>query len=366
MKISLNWLKRYIDIDIPVERLSEILTDIGLEVEGVEKFEAVQGGLKGIVIGKVIEAFPHPNADKLSLTKVDIGQEDLLQIVCGAPNVAADQKVLVATIGTTLYSDGEPWKIKKGKIRGELSMGMICAEDELGLGTDHSGIMVLPDDAEIGTPAKDYFKFEDDYVFDIGLTPNRSDATSHLGVARDLAAYLKINENWQGSVRMPEFNQFKAEVVSDKVDVIIEDEVRCPRYSGVCFENVEIKESPEWMQLLLKAVGVRPISNIVDITNFVLHEFGQPLHAFDRKKITGNRVRVKTLNSGTNFLSLDEQDRTLHSEDLMICDDENNPMCIAGVFGGFNSGVTDGTTKIFLESAHFNASSIRKSSTRHL
>lgn len=366
MKISLNWLKRYIDIDIPVDRLSEILTDIGLEVEGVEKFEAVQGGLEGIVVGKVIESGKHPNADKLSLCKVDIGEEELLQIVCGAPNVAADQKVLVATIGTTLYSEGEPWKIKKGKIRGEVSQGMICAEDELGLGTDHSGIMVLPEDVDVGLQARDYFNFEDDYVFDIGLTPNRSDATSHIGVAMDLAAYLKINENWKGSVKMPEYNQFKTEVVTDKVEVIIEDEERCPRYSGVCFENVEIKESPQWMQLLLKAIGVRPISNIVDITNFVLHELGQPLHAFDRDKITGSRVRVKTLPGGTSFLSLDEQERKLYGEDLMICDDENNPMCIAGVFGGLNSGVTDDTKRIFLESAHFNASSVRKSSTRHL
>ncbi len=367
MKISLNWLKRYIDIDIPVDKLSEILTDIGLEVEGTEVFEPIKGSLKGIVVGEIIEAVKHPNADKLSLTKVDIGGDENLQIVCGAPNVAKGQKILVATIGTSLYDEEEKeWKIKKGKIRGELSEGMICSEIELGLGEDHSGIMVLPEDVKSGTLAKDYFNINNDYVFDIGLTPNRSDATSHLGVAKDLAAYFRINEDWTGSIKLPELSLFKIDLNSDEVSVIVEDDQRCPRYSGVCISGIQIKSSPEWMQSLLKAVGVRPINNIVDITNFVLHELGQPLHAFDKVKISDNTIRVKTLSQNTPFVSLDEQERKLHNEDLMICDGQNSPLCIGGVFGGLNSGVTDRTEGIFLEAAHFNASSIRKSSTRHL
>ena len=367
MKLSLNWLRRYIDIDMPIDDLSEILTSIGLEVEGVDTFETVRGGLNGVVVGHVLEVSKHPNADKLSLTKVDIGEEEPVQIVCGAPNVAADQKVLVATIGTWLYPDeGDGFKIKKGKIRGEASHGMICAEDELGLGDDHSGIMVLDPSAQVGSPARDYFDIQDDTVFDIGLTPNRSDATSHIGVAKDLAAYLRINHDWQGNVKMPEMSQFKVDVELDNVQVEIEDPEACPRYSGISFSNLTIGSSPDWMQNLLKAIGVRPISNIVDITNFVLHEFGQPLHAFDANKISDNKINVKCLPSGTKFLSLDEQERTLDGEDIMICDGQDNPMCIGGVFGGLNSGVTDQTKKVFLESAHFNASSVRKTSTRHL
>jgi len=367
MNLSLNWLKRYIDIDLPIEELSEILTDIGLEVEGIEKVETIKGGLKGVVVGHVVECDKHPNADKLSLTKVNLGELELKQIVCGAPNVAAGQKVLVATIGSTLYSaEGEPWKIKKGKIRGEVSEGMICAEDELGLGSSHDGIIVLPEDVPVGTLAKDYYKVEDDYVFDIGLTPNRSDATCHLGVARDLAAYLKINKEWTGDVKEPDVVDFKVEINNPPYKVNIENETACPRYTGVSLSNLKVGESPKWMQDLLRAVGVRPINNVVDITNFILHELGQPLHAFDASKVSNKEIRIKNLPEGTSFLSLDEQERKLYAEDLMICDGQDKPMCIAGVFGGLNSGVTDATSEIFLESAHFDAGTIRRTSTKHL
>jgi len=367
MKISLNWLKRYIDIDMPVEKISEILTDIGLEVEGVERVESVKGGLKGIVIGLVEECGKHPGADKLSLTKVNVGADESLQIVCGAPNVAAGQKVLVATIGTTLYNEeGEPWKIKKGKIRGEVSEGMICAEDEVGLGTSHEGIMVLPDNVALGTLAKDHFQIKDDFVFDIGLTPNRSDATSHLGVAKDLAAYLKVNENWEGSIKDPDVKEFHVDVETADTKVTIENLDGCKRYTGINLSNLKIGESPEWMQTLLKAIGVRPISNVVDITNFVLHELGQPLHAFDAAKIGGSEIRVKTLPEGSKFLSLDERERSLFAEDIMICDGNDKPMCIGGVFGGLNSGVTESTNNVFLEAAHFDAGFVRRTSTKHL
>jgi phenylalanyl-tRNA synthetase beta chain len=367
MNLSLNWLKRYIDFDLELEELSEILTDIGLEVEGLEKVETIKGGLKGIVVGYVEQCQKHPNADKLSLTKVNIGDLELKQIVCGAPNVAAGQKVLVATIGTTLYAaDGEAWKIKKGKIRGEVSEGMICAEDELGLGADHSGIIVLPEDVPVGTLASDYYQIEDDYVFDIGLTPNRSDATSHLGVAKDLAAYLKINKGGTGLVKDPDRTHFKVDVDKPAMPVEIVNPEACPRYSGISLTGVEIGPSPSWMQNLLRAIGVRPISNVVDITNFVLHEYGQPLHAFDADKIKGGKIKVMKLPQDTGFVALDEKERQLHAEDLMICDAESNPLCIGGVFGGLHSGVTEGTTNIFLEAAHFEAGHIRRTSTRHL
>lgn len=367
MNISLNWLKKYIDISLPVDRISEILTDIGLEVEGLKRVETIKGGLKGIVAGQVIECDQHPNADKLSLTKVDIGAEDLLQIVCGAPNVAKGQKVWVATIGTTLYDkEGEPWKIKKGKIRGEASHGMICAEDELGLGNDHDGIMVLPEEVKAGQKAKEYYKIEEDYIFDIGLTPNRSDATSHLGVAKDLAAYLKINESWNGNVTEPSVEAFMPDRNTVKVKVEIENEEACPRYTGVSFANVKVGDSPQWMKELLQGIGVRSINNIVDITNFILHEYGQPLHAFDANKISNDTVRVKTLKEGSSFISLDEKERKLSATDLMICDGSDKPMCLAGIFGGLDSGVTDSTTNIFLEAAHFDAAYVRKSSTKHL
>ena len=282
MNISLNWFKRYIDVDMPVDKISEILTDIGLEVEGVKKVESIKGGLQGIVVGHVAECIQHPNADKLSLTKVDVGAGELLQIVCGAPNVAAGQNVLIATIGTTLFDkEGEPWKIKKGKIRGELSEGMICAEDEIGLGSGHDGILVLESTVAPGTLAKNHFDIEDDYVFDIGLTPNRSDATSHLGVAKDLSAYLKINAGQEGNIKDPDVSQFHVEFDNPAYKVRIENLEACPRYTGINLSTIKVGPSPEWMQNLLKAIGVRPINNVVDITNFVLHELGQPLHAFD-------------------------------------------------------------------------------------
>lgn len=367
MNISLNWLKKYIDLDMDPDKISEILTTIGLEVEGMEEVESIKGGLKGVVVGHVVECEKHPNADKLSLTKVNIGSEDLIQVVCGAPNVAAGQKVLVATVGTTLYDkDGAPWKIKKGKIRGEESQGMICAEDELGLGNSHDGIMVLDEEAEVGTEAAQLFNLENDIVFDIGLTPNRSDATSHLGVARDLAAYLSVNEGGSGLVNTPDLSTFKVDNNTNPFKVEIEDVNLCPRYTGISISGVTIKESPDWIKNHLRSVGIRPISNIVDITNFILLEYGQPLHAFDADRVKGNSIVVKTLPVDTVFKSLDEQERKLYDQDLMICDGQGNGMCIAGVFGGLDSGVTDSTQNIFLESAHFNAGNIRRTSTRHL
>ncbi|MDF1697172.1 MAG: phenylalanine--tRNA ligase subunit beta [Saprospiraceae bacterium] len=366
MKTSLSWLKNYVDLDLEINDLSEILTTIGLEVEGVEEVEMIEGGLKGVVVGHVKTCEKHPDADKLSLTTVNVGGESDLQIVCGAPNVGPGKKVLVATIGTTLYNDDKPWKIKKGKIRGQVSEGMICAEDELGLGASHDGVMILPEDTVVGTPAAEYFNIESDVVFDIGLTPNRSDATSHLGVAKDLHAYLKINHGLTKSVKEPDINGFSVEYNSFPIGVEVRDKVACPRYSGLTLSNVKVGESPEWMQNHLKAIGVRPISNIVDITNYVLHELGQPLHAFDADKISGKKIIVKKAEPGEKFLSLDEKERTLNEEDLMICDGDEKPMCIAGVFGGLNSGVTDETVNIFLESAHFEAGNTRRTSTRHL
>jgi len=366
MKTSLSWLKKYVDLDLEINELSEILTTIGLEIEGVDEVEMIEGGLRGVVVGHVKTCEKHPDADKLSLTTVNVGGESDLQIVCGAPNVAEGQKVLVATIGTTLYNGDEPWKIKKGKIRGQVSEGMICAEDELGLGSSHDGIMVLPDDSKIGMAAAEYFDIESDTVFDIGLTPNRSDATSHLGVAKDVCAYLKINHGYTKDVKEPDVSNFSVAYNSFPIDVEVKDKEACPRYSGLTLTGVKVGESPDWMQKHLTAIGVRPISNIVDITNFVLHELGQPLHAFDADKIAGKKIVVKKAEKGEKFLSLDEKERSLHEEDLMICDGYEKGMCIAGVFGGLNSGVTDTTTNIFLESAHFNAGNTRRTSTRHL
>ncbi len=367
MKLSLNWLKDYVSVDLSPDKISEILTDIGLEVEGMEETESIKGGLRGVVVGEVKTCEKHPNADKLSLTTVDIGEGEPLQIVCGAPNVAAGQKVLVATTGTTLYSpEGEEWKIKKGKIRGVESVGMICAEDELGLGTSHDGIMVLPEEVEVGKAAADHFQVTKDVVYEIGLTPNRSDATSHLGAAKDLAAALKINYNHSGKVNTPNVAGFKIDNHDLPIEVIVEDTDACPRYSGISLKNVTIKESPNWLKNKLSSIGVRPINNVVDITNFILHELGQPLHAFDLDKITGRKIIVKKLAEGTPFLALDETERKLSSQDLMICDGEGEAMCIGGVFGGLTSGVSDSTKNIFLESAHFNAGSIRRSSSRHL
>ncbi|MBK7096555.1 MAG: phenylalanine--tRNA ligase subunit beta [Saprospiraceae bacterium] len=367
MKISYNWISNYIDLQgISIEALSDILTTLGLEVASVEKTETIKGGLKGVMVGEVIEAKKHPNADKLSVTKVDIGKERLLDIVCGAPNVAAGQKVLVATPGTIIYGkNDEKFEIKKGVIRGLPSEGMICAEDELGIGEDHTGIIVLPAETKTGMPAKDYFRIEEDYVFEIELTPNRSDATSHIGVARDLAAYLKINHGHTGQVNLPDISDFGIDNNDKSISVIVENSERCPRYSGLTLTDLQIKESPSWLKNRLLSIGARPINNIVDITNFVLHELGQPLHAFDAEKISGNTLRIKTLKKDTSFVTLDETVRKLREEDLMICDDKSSPLCLGGVFGGLESGVSDSTTSIFLESAYFNPKSIRLSSMKH-
>ena len=365
MKVSYNWLKEYLDFDLSTDELSYWLTTLGLEVEGVESFESIKGGLLGIVTGHVLTCDQHPNADRLSVTTVDIGQDAPAHIVCGAPNVAAGQKVLVATVGTELYAeDGEAWKIKKSKIRGELSEGMICAEDELGLGESHDGIMVLPDDTLVGQPAASIFNVELDTVYEIGLTPNRSDGTSQLGSARDLAAGLGFHAGQKMEIKYPEVKR-ETDGPAHDFTVEIKNTHACPRYAGLIIENITIGQSPDWMQNRLSAIGVRPINSVVDITNFVLHEYGQPLHAFDFDKIKGGGIVVDTLPAGTKFLSLDEMERELHEDDLMICDAERNPMCIGGVFGGLNSGVTETTTRIFLESAHFDPEFIRRTSMRH-
>ncbi|MEM7102227.1 MAG: phenylalanine--tRNA ligase subunit beta [Bacteroidota bacterium] len=367
MKISYNWLKAYLDFEMPAEELGDLLTEIGLEVEGIEHYESIQGGLEGLVIGEVVHKQKHPNADKLSLTKVNVGNGGPLQIVCGAPNVAEGQKVVVATVGTTLYpTEGDSFNIKRSKIRGVESEGMICAEDEIGLGQSHDGIMVLPTEVKVGTPAHEFFKVEKDVVFDIGLTPNRSDATCHLGVAEDLAAALKVNYGHSGKVNKPDVNEFAIDSEELIFDVSVENTIACPRYSGVSIKNIKIGPSPDWLQNRLKAIGVRPISNVVDITNFILHELGQPLHAFDAREVSGQKIIVKNLPEGSKFTTLDEIERSLSAEDLMICDGDSNGMCIGGVFGGIKSGVKDDTTAIFLEAAHFEAIQLRRSSTRHL
>ncbi|MBY0244483.1 MAG: phenylalanine--tRNA ligase subunit beta [Sphingobacteriaceae bacterium] len=359
MKISYNWLQQFIKTDKTPDELSLILTDIGLEVESVEKVQPILGGLDGLVIGKVLSCEQHPNADRLRITKVDVGAAETLQIVCGAANVAEGQKVVVATVGTTLYpTQGESFSIKASKIRGEDSQGMICAEDEIGLGTSHEGIMVLPEDTVVGTLAKNHFQMEDDYMFEIGLTPNRADAASHLGVARDLAAYLRI------PFQLPNVNSFAIDSKSQQIDVKVEDTEACKRYSSVCISGVEVKPSPSWLKDKLAVIGIRSINNIVDATNYVLHELGQPLHAFDADKIKGNQVFVKKCDTDTLFVTLDEVERKLSNQDLMICDAEK-PMCLAGVFGGKNSGVSENTVNIFLESAYFDSVSVRKTSKRY-
>ncbi len=363
MNISYNWLKQFINIDWDARQTAELLTDLGLEVEGISAFESIKGGLKGVVVGEVISCIQHPNADRLKLTKVDIGTKEPLQIVCGAPNVATGQKVPVATVGTTLFKDGEPWIIKKGKIRGEESFGMICAEDELGLGTDHDGILVLDDASEIGSPCSSLFDIENDEVFEIGLTPNRSDAMSHFGVARDLRAGLRQKEV-EKELITPPLSNFNISDRSLKIAVSVADSTLTPRYCGVTISNLVVKPSPTWLQNRLNAIGIAPKNNLVDATNYVLHELGQPLHAFDADKIKGKEISVKTLPKGTKFITLDGVERELHEEDLMICDKEK-PMCIAGVFGGIHSAVSDQTTSIFLESAYFDPISIRKTAKRH-
>jgi phenylalanyl-tRNA synthetase beta chain len=364
MKISYNWIKDYLKLDIDPHKLSEILTGIGLEIEGVEEWESVRGGMKGVVIGEVLTCKKHPDADKLSVTTVNIGLPEPLHIVCGAPNVAAGQKVPVATVGTTVFKGAQGLEIKKSKIRGEFSEGMICAEDELGLGTGHEGIMVLDNKAKPGTPANEYFGIEHDTVYEIGLTPNRIDSGSHYGVARDLAAYLNLNTGNGFKAVRPLVDNFKPDNNSSGFEVIIENKVDCPRYTGITISDVKIAESPEWLKTRLRSVGLNPISNVVDITNFVQLEIGQPLHAFDADKITGKKVIIKNLPDKTKFATLDEVERSLSGRDLMICNEEEG-MCIAGVFGGIKSGVTSTTKNIFLESAHFNPVSIRKTSKRH-
>jgi len=365
MKISYNWLKQFLQVDWEENKTSELLTDLGLEVEGIETKESIKGSLEGILVGEVLTCVQHPNADRLKITTVDLGTGDPVQIVCGAPNVAAGQKVPVATIGTTLYDDeGVGFKIKKGKIRGEESHGMICAEDELGLGTSHDGILILNKKLKVGTPAAEVFNIETDQVFEIGLTPNRADAMSHYGVARDFRAGL-IQHGINLELITPSVSDFHVEQRRLRIDVEVENKDLAPRYCGISIVDVEVKDSPEWIQNRLKSIGITPKNNIVDITNYVLHELGQPLHAFDASKIKGNKVIVKTLAQGTKFTTLDEVERELHSEDIMICDAESNPLCIAGVFGGINSGVSEKTTSIFLESAYFNPISIRKTAKRH-
>lgn len=365
MRISYNWLKQFIKIDWNSEDTSSLLTDLGLEVEGVDKFESLKGGLEGIVVGHVLTCEKHPDADKLKITTVDLGDgKEPVQIVCGAPNVAAGQKVPVATIGTKLYDkEGNAFEIKKGKIRGQESFGMICAEDELGLGEGHDGIMILNEDLKPGTLGKDVFDVETDEVFEIGLTPNRADAMSHFGVARDLKAGLVLKDKIIELIT-PSVSNFKVDKRTLKVDVSVEDDKLAPRYCGVTISDITVKPSPSWLQNRLKAIGLTPKNNIVDVTNYVLHELGQPLHAFDANKIKGNKVIIKTVEAGTKFTTLDDVERTLDAEDLMICH-ADGPMCIAGVFGGKDSGVNENTTAIFLESAYFNPVSVRKTAKRH-
>lgn len=366
MKISNNWLKNYLTLELHPEKVSRILTDCGLEVEGIEQYESLKGGLQGVFIGEVITCEKHPNSDHLSVTTVDVGRPEYLHIVCGAQNVAAGQKVPVATIGTILYNGNEPFEIKKSKIRGELSEGMICAEDELGIGTSHEGIMVLDPASKVGTSAKEFFGLYEDAVYEIGLTPNRSDATSHFGVARDLAAALNNRKEEKGgvSLKLPDVSAFKTDNHDLQIEVVVESPEACPRYSGVTIKGVKIAPSPQWLQNYLKAIGLRPINNVVDVTNFVLMELGQPLHAFDADQIKGDKVVVKKLAKGTKFITLDEVERELVADDLMICNAEEG-MCIGGVFGGLHAGVSDNTVNLFIESAYFDPTHIRKTAKAH-
>jgi phenylalanyl-tRNA synthetase beta chain len=365
MTISYKWLCEYLPETIEIEKLSKILTSVGLEVEAVTPYEEIKGNLDGVVIGEVLECEKHPDADKLKLTKVTIGEGEPLQIVCGAPNVAVGQKVMVATIGTTIYPiTGEALTMKKAKIRGVESFGMICAEDELGLGTSHDGILVLPNEVSIGTKAADYLGTYNDYIIEIGLTPNHMDAQSHIGVARDVVAYMNHHEKKGWHVKTPFGKSLKIDNQGGNIKITVNENTGCIRYAGIVIENVSVASSPKHIQQKLKAIGLRPINNIVDITNYILHETGQPLHAFDAAKIDGNEIHVKCLADGSLFTTLDEKERKLSNEDVMICN-ATAPMCIGGVFGGLESGVTTETKNIFLESAIFNATAIRKSSLRH-
>lgn len=371
MKIAYSWLSEHLNIKLDSEQISTLLTDCGLEVESMEAVDVIKGGLRGVVVGEVMECVKHPNADKLSLTKVNVGGPELLSIVCGAPNVAAGQKVLVATVGATLYpTTGESFEIKKSKIRGELSEGMICAEDEIGLGTSHDGILILKQDAQVGMPAAEHLQLTSDYVFEIGLTPNRSDAASHHGVARDLVAVWNADkmrnrdESDRARVLFPELLPLDEQLPESEIQVVVGAPEACKRYAALIIDGLKVAPSPEWLQNRLRSIGVRPINNVVDVTNYVLHELGQPLHAFDAAAIKSGRVEVKKLPADTKFVTLDGVERKLGADDLMICDGDV-PMCIAGVFGGLQSGVTEQTTKIFLESAYFDAVHVRKTSKLH-
>ncbi len=364
MNISYNWLKRYIALNDSAEEVAKILTSIGLEVGKVEEVQTIKGGLEGLVVGEVITCVDHPNSDHLHITTTRVAPDaEPLQIVCGAPNVAAGQKVIVATVGTVLYDGDEKFTIKKGKIRGEESLGMICAEDEIGVGTSHDGIMVLPADTPVGMPAKEYFGVEDDTLIEVDITPNRADAASHYGVARDLYAYYQAHgQNIE--LTKPSVEDFTVANDELPIEVVVENQDDCPRYTGVSIKGVTIKESPDWLKKALSTIGIRPINNVVDATNFVLHEMGQALHSFDADKIKGNKVVVKNADEGQKFVTLDGVERTLSAADLMICNAEE-PMCIAGVFGGQDSGITETTKNVFLESAYFNPVTIRKTARRH-
>ena len=363
MNISYNWLKQYINIDVTPDELSKALTSIGLEVGGVEEVQTIKGGLEGLVIGEVLTCSAHENSDHLHVTTVNIGAGEPIQVVCGAPNVATGQKVVVATVGTKLYSGEESFTIKRSKIRGVESFGMICAEDEIGVGTSHDGIIVLPAEAIVGTLAKDYYGIKNDTLLEVDITPNRIDAASHFGVARDLAAFFALKDKLV-KLTKPSVEAFAIQNTNLPIPVTVENTDACPRYSAVTISGVKVTESPEWLKNYLLIIGLRPINNIVDVTNFVLHELGQPMHAFDADKIKGGEVRVKTLAEGTPFTTLDGTERKLNAADLMICNAEA-PMCIAGVFGGLDSGVTEATQNVFLESAYFNPVSIRKTARRH-
>lgn len=363
MNISYNWLKEYVNFDLTPDEVAAALTSIGLETGGVEEVQTIKGGLEGIVIGEVLTCEPHPNSDHMHVTTVNLGQGEPVQIVCGAANVAAGQKVVVATLGTKLYDGEECFTIKKSKLRGVESVGMICAEDEIGIGTSHEGIIVLPEDAVPGTPAKDYYNIKSDYVLEVDITPNRADACSHYGVARDLYAYL-IQNGRQATLTRPSVEAFKVDNHDMDITIEVENTEACPRYAGVSIKGVTVKESPEWLQNKLRIIGVRPINNIVDITNYILHAYGQPLHCFDADKVKGSKIIVKTVAEGTKFVTLDEVERKLSDKDLMICNVEE-PMCIAGVFGGLDSGTTEQTVDVFLESAYFNPTWVRKTARRH-
>ncbi|MBK8483116.1 MAG: phenylalanine--tRNA ligase subunit beta [Saprospiraceae bacterium] len=367
MRISLNWLRNYIDISETPEEISNILTSLGLEVESLEIEEEIKGGLKGVIVAEVVECWKHPGADRLHLTKVNTGAGELLQVVCGAPNVAAGQKVFLATEGTTLYPfSGESFTIKKGKIRGEASDGMLCAEDELGISANHDGLLILNPDAVPGTQASEYLNLSSDIIFEIGLTPNRADATSHLGVAKDLLAWYRVHKDPNKKLIELDVADLINSTSKMKIEVEVEDTNLCPRYSGICISGIKVQESPVWLKKAIRSMGLNPINNVVDVTNFIMYEMGQPLHAFDYDHIKGHLIKVKTLESGKTFKTLDGVDRKLMGSDLMICDGSDQPLCLAGVFGGIGSGVSDATTKIFIESAHFNASAVRKSSMSHV